>query len=160
MVTLGVSRFLTGWKQIASYLGKGVRTCQRYEREMGLPIHRPAEKSSASVIAMPAELDTWVTTGSSRAESMPKRLALNARTNRLRANFLQVDCEIALTFSNIALQTSDQERRKRTATSARKAYDTILRFKPGTDLGDADRDKLEAKLLRLKSELQSLGQRF
>jgi hypothetical protein len=33
---------LSGWKDIANYLGKGVRTVQRYGREMGLPIHRPA----------------------------------------------------------------------------------------------------------------------
>ena len=27
----------SGWKDIANYLGKGVRTIQRYERELGLP---------------------------------------------------------------------------------------------------------------------------
>ena len=51
---------LSGWKQIASHLGKGVRTVQRYERELGLPIRRPAGKSTGSVIATKLELGAWV----------------------------------------------------------------------------------------------------
>jgi hypothetical protein len=53
-------KFLAGWKDISTYLGKGVRTVQRYEREMGLPIRRPAGKSRAAVVATKAELDAWV----------------------------------------------------------------------------------------------------
>lgn len=53
-------QFLSGWKEIASYLGKGVRTVQRYERQMGLPVRRPARKAWGSVIATKAELDAWV----------------------------------------------------------------------------------------------------
>ena len=59
---------LSGWKQIANHLGKGVRTVQRYERELGLPIRRPAGKSSASVIATAGELDAWVTASPIRAQ--------------------------------------------------------------------------------------------
>jgi hypothetical protein len=51
---------ISGWKDIANYLGKGVRTVQRYERELGLPVRRPAGKSTGSVIATKAELDGWV----------------------------------------------------------------------------------------------------
>jgi hypothetical protein len=31
---------LDSWKEIASYLGRGVRTVQRWECEEGLPVHR------------------------------------------------------------------------------------------------------------------------
>ena len=51
---------LTGWKQIANHLGRGVRTVQRYEREMHLPIRRVGGKSTGSVIATKAELDAWI----------------------------------------------------------------------------------------------------
>jgi len=51
---------LNGWKEIANYLGKGVRTLQRYEREFGLPIRRPAGKPIGSVIATKAEIDAWI----------------------------------------------------------------------------------------------------
>jgi methyl-accepting chemotaxis protein len=53
-------KFLSGWKDIANYLGRGVRTVQRYERELGLPVRRPAGKASGSVVATQAELDAWV----------------------------------------------------------------------------------------------------
>ena len=52
---------LSGWKEIAHYLGKGVRTVQRYESELGLPVRRPAGELSRSVIATKAEIDGWVT---------------------------------------------------------------------------------------------------
>ena len=54
-------QFLSGWKEIATYLGKGVRTVQRYERELGLPVRRPAGRTTGSVLATKAELDAWVT---------------------------------------------------------------------------------------------------
>lgn len=54
------SRILSGWKDIAKHLGQGVRTVQRYERELGLPIRRPGGKTTGSVLAVKAELDAWV----------------------------------------------------------------------------------------------------
>ena len=54
------SQTLSGWKQIANYLGLGVRTVQRYERVLRLPIHRPAGKLKSRVFATKAELDRWV----------------------------------------------------------------------------------------------------
>jgi hypothetical protein len=54
-------QFLTGWKEIANYLGKGVRTVQRYERDLCLPVRRPAGKDRGSVVAAKVELDAWVT---------------------------------------------------------------------------------------------------
>ena len=51
---------LSGWKNIARHLGMGVRTVQRYERHMGLPIRRPAGKMRGAVLATKSELDAWV----------------------------------------------------------------------------------------------------
>jgi hypothetical protein len=55
------SQFLSGWKEIANYMGKGVRTVQRYERDLGLPVRRPAGKSTGSVVATTVEIDAWIT---------------------------------------------------------------------------------------------------
>lgn len=88
--------------------------------------------------------------------AIPERL----RGNRARANFLQVDSEIALTFSSIALEAIDPEKRRRTIHTARRAYDTIVRLRVDVDLTDAENDKLDINLRRLKIELQSLGQSF
>ncbi|GEM_PF-1588091 len=53
-------KILTGWKEIANYLGRGVRTMQRYESQYGLPIHRPVGKERSSVMAFSDELDQWL----------------------------------------------------------------------------------------------------
>lgn len=55
-----IPQVLSGWKEIANYLGKGVRTVQRYESELGLPVRRPAGRATGSVIATRPELDAWV----------------------------------------------------------------------------------------------------
>jgi hypothetical protein len=70
---------VSGWKDIANYLGKGVRTVQRYERELGLPVRRPAGKATGSVIATKAELDAWIMASPIRdAFQLPSVAAENA----------------------------------------------------------------------------------
>lgn len=83
-----------------------------------------------------------------------------SRTNRLSVDFLQIDSEIGLTFSGIALEANDPEKRKRMAQFARRAYDTIARLRTDVELSQAEGDKLDTNLQRLKSELQRLGQGF
>jgi hypothetical protein len=61
-------KFLSGWKEVAAYLGKGVRTVQRYERNMSFPVRRPAGKPRGAVIANRAELDAWVAASPIRHE--------------------------------------------------------------------------------------------
>jgi hypothetical protein len=51
---------LSSWKEIANYVGKGVRTVQRWERELGLPVHRPPGHDKGVVLAYPAELEAWI----------------------------------------------------------------------------------------------------
>ena len=51
---------LNSWKEIANYLGRGVRTVQRWERDLGLPVHRPMGKDRSAVLAFPQELDRWL----------------------------------------------------------------------------------------------------
>ncbi|HUI82724.1 MAG TPA: hypothetical protein VL240_00790 [Candidatus Binatia bacterium] len=51
---------LTSWKEIAAYLGKGVRTVQRWELEFGLPVRRPNEKVKGIVHASREDLDKWL----------------------------------------------------------------------------------------------------
>src|SRR5687768_900962 len=50
---------LDSWKEIASFLGRGIRTVQRWEREEGLPVHRLAHAQRGSVFADPKELSAW-----------------------------------------------------------------------------------------------------
>ena len=80
--------------------------------------------------------------------------------NRSIADFLRIDFEVGLTFSRIALLATDKETRRRTTSAARKAYDIIARLRDRIVLTDAEEASLDRNLLRLKGELQSLGQTF
>jgi hypothetical protein len=73
------SELLTSWKEIANYLGKGVRTVQRWEQQFGLPVRRPNEKAKGIVHATRDELDHWL------AGHWSKRHVDEARASRSEA---------------------------------------------------------------------------
>jgi hypothetical protein len=57
---------LNGWKEIANYVGRGVRTVQRWEI-YGLPARRPGGHMRGAVIAVASELDEWLSTRALRS---------------------------------------------------------------------------------------------
>lgn len=73
-------RILESWKEIADHLGRNVRTCQLWERELGLPVHRLDGSPRARVFAYPDELDRWLErTSSEREPGRERRGAEQAR---------------------------------------------------------------------------------
>lgn len=48
-----------GWKDIAAYFGRSVRSMQRWERELALPIRRIKTSDGHTVYAVRSELDAW-----------------------------------------------------------------------------------------------------
>lgn len=54
------SESLSCWKDIAAYFGKGVRTVQRWEHVLAMPVRRPTGATRQVVFALPEELDEWV----------------------------------------------------------------------------------------------------
>ena len=82
------------------------------------------------------------------------------QTSMLCVDFLQIDCNMALTYTGIALETDDPQKGKRMTQIARRAYDTIERLRTNVELSHAEGNKLDANVHRLKSELQRLGQCF
>jgi TolB-like protein/Flp pilus assembly protein TadD len=50
---------LDSWKEIATYLKKEVRTVQRWEKNLGLPIRRLAHGKQGTVFAYKADIDAW-----------------------------------------------------------------------------------------------------
>jgi hypothetical protein len=62
---------LSSWKEIAAYLGVGVRTAQIWEQERALPVHR-LPGGRGRVLASVAELDTWKRSGAPQtSEPLP-----------------------------------------------------------------------------------------
>lgn len=92
-----MANVLTSWKEIGQYLGKGVRTVQRWERESGLAVRRPAPPSRRAVLAIPEEIDAWARSqaqGQARPliESLSREIAeLRATTHELRTRLEAIE---------------------------------------------------------------------
>jgi hypothetical protein len=56
-------RILNSWKEISGYVGRGVRTVQRWEELYGLPVHRAAGRDRSAVYALSDEVDAWLRLG-------------------------------------------------------------------------------------------------
>ena len=91
---------LTSWKEISQYLGKGVRTVQRWERQAGLPIRRSAGPSRGGVLALPEEIDEWARSrthgpGALGPDSLRREMiALREETERLHERLALVEEEM------------------------------------------------------------------
>lgn len=57
---------LTGWKEIAAFLGKGVRTAQRWEKEYGLPVSRIGREGGEIIFTSRRKLTAWLESGAGR----------------------------------------------------------------------------------------------
>lgn len=82
--------FLNGWKEIANYLGKGVRTAQRYERNFALPVRRPSGRSEGAVMATPAEIDAWLMASPKREVLTPVASRLASESGELSENLARM----------------------------------------------------------------------
>jgi hypothetical protein len=52
-------KVLNTWKEVAAHLGRGVRTVQRWEAELRMPVHRIGQDRQ-SVFAYADEIDDWL----------------------------------------------------------------------------------------------------
>jgi hypothetical protein len=81
------SEILNSWKEISSYIGRGVRTVQRWEKDFGLPVRRPCGHLRGSVFAVRGDVDEWLNTRGSRemARTAPDAAMEAAVENKVRA---------------------------------------------------------------------------
>jgi tetratricopeptide (TPR) repeat protein len=63
---------LDGWKRIATYLARDVRTVRRWEKDKGLPVRRLMHDKLATVYAYRSELDNWMAGRDTAAPVKPK----------------------------------------------------------------------------------------
>jgi phage terminase Nu1 subunit (DNA packaging protein) len=91
---------LNSWKEIAAYLDRGVRTVQRWECELGLPVRRPRQARRSAVIAFKSELDQWLSAigtaalACETADPIAQLAALEQRLKQLQAETLIVEIKI------------------------------------------------------------------
>jgi hypothetical protein len=99
------STVLSSWKDIARYLGKGVRTVQRWERHLGLPIRRPVGASQKSAVVVDrGDVDAWLATRFS-ARALQKNEIATCQTSRSARTSLKESIKTAreLRIANHAL---------------------------------------------------------
>lgn len=80
------------------------------------------------------------------------------RLNAAGKDFLKTDVETALTFTELARQSDDAEKRRRNQRHARVAYDTILRLQERVTYTPAERSYMDAMIERLRKDLEQLGE--
>jgi hypothetical protein len=73
-------QILNSWKEIAQYLGRGVRTVQRWERDLRLPVHRIGKGKRSPVYSTIAELKFWISTVEVVREPRPRMVEFPPRS--------------------------------------------------------------------------------
>jgi hypothetical protein len=80
------------------------------------------------------------------------------RLNQTSKDFLRVDAQTALTFTEAALTTDNPEKKERNIKNAKKAYDTIQRLSEKVSYTDSERAYMSQMMARLKKDLELLGE--
>lgn len=82
--------YFQSWKDIASYFKRSVRTCQHWEKTLGLPVHRLDRSPKARVYAYREELDKWLETKLHEIKKAERPSAhLRPIADRIRSIFLR-----------------------------------------------------------------------
>lgn len=127
---------LTSWKDIARYMGKGVRTVQRWEQDFGLPVRRPLGSNKKAVLARPADLDGWVAQRcSSRNEPLtdPERVVLQREIAELRRQLAVANerLQMHLRTQGAAGESVDSTRSASSGIEAERRRDAVVLAFPG-----------------------------
>jgi hypothetical protein len=76
-------QLLSSWKEIAAYLDCQERTCQRWEKKLGLPVHRIDESSRSHVYAYKDEIDIWLTQKLNQKSTTQNGLSLKTERKKI-----------------------------------------------------------------------------
>ena len=175
-----MERVFSSWKEIAQYLGKGVRTIQRWEHTLGLPVHRPA--GSRVLLAYQTELDAWArgrkerrsdhgghprpreatrhawAAGESEQAATIRWLGgrthvLEEITARTQLQFLQTEIGVGLISARIALHSGRNAAERRLAI-AKEAYRNAEKFLAKARLDEHTRKQLRRDLMQLRRAIE------
>jgi hypothetical protein len=121
---------LNSWKEIASYLGRGVRTVQRYEHELQLPVRRVGGKSRRSVVALSQDLDTWLRHATIQKDDEVESLA---------AKHVSITADSVADLHKLRLRCAQlrDEHAKAVATLRQNLAEMVREIEAGSDLSRA-----------------------
>jgi len=125
----GQAAVLTSWKDIARYMGKGVRTVQRWEQDFGLPVRRPYGSNKKAIIARPRDLDAWV------AMRCKSRAALQIPTGGVDPRAGQIGTRLVALNASVAtarmLQKDNRVLMQEFHCALRQLRESIISIKSG-----------------------------
>ena len=81
------SNLLASWKEIASYLDCDVRTCRRWEKLYGLPVHRLKDAFKSRIHAYRNEIEDWLKSSGNKRN---KSIGLGSLPKILRRKFILI----------------------------------------------------------------------
>lgn len=85
-----------------------------------------------------------------------RRQILEERQKVVRAEFIQVELDLAITFCQIALSSDDRETIERNATHAQEAHDSALRFLGTAQISEPLKTNLAEKIEHLRKLLDEV----
>ena len=85
-------KILNGWKEIATFVGRGVRTVQRWE-SLGLPVRRPNGHLRSAVVAKSDELSSWLTSTPRRELEIISELQARVAQLEMENSALRMELE-------------------------------------------------------------------
>lgn len=115
-------RTLTGWKEISTFLRRGVRTVQRWE-SLGLPIRRIKGGRLSSVFAFAEELDAWEKASPTRF--LDVMADLKAKVQSLEIEVTSLKQQLKYERQRSSLQNESAVRASRGADRARSLRSAI-----------------------------------
>ena len=103
-------KILKSWKEIASYLGVGIRTAQRWTMLRGLPIRRPNGSRGSAVLGFSDDIDRWLRAPKTpRHEPLEGVVATELLTSRpSRPRLLEREVHALLEIGSLIAQMKSQ----------------------------------------------------
>ena len=126
-------KILNGWKEISNHIQRGVRTAQRWEAYLGMPVHRPALKDRSAVVAFSDELDTWIARPSDARIADDVAASVSGRNETLLRVNANVNA-LAWHTSELASQTRAlQDQLRRSLESHRSRIASRMQTRPAAN---------------------------
>jgi len=149
---------LNSWKEIAQYMGRAVRTVQRWERTLRLPVRRPHGKQRSAVLALKSDIDLWLQRQPS-GRAVHTREALESMRNAahtLHQNMLtlvakneRLQHELARTLAlSIALEKNHRRSGKKQPVEAHPARPDVVKPSPPLPVDNSLRNEPASSAIR------------
>jgi hypothetical protein len=163
-------------------MGRGIRTVQRWEETLHLPVYRINSSPRSPVFAFREELDQWVQQRAKlsasgqqefsatqeqqtpkasltpgwfrRQRQIQKLIAEDIEQNRFR--FMSIELDTALTMVKVAAGASNKQKKKRCVANARRALDQVVKHLQESNLQENEQNFLRARLAKAEAALKQI----